>query len=80
MRNRALLGVAAGLSALTIGAGIASAQSDDDGGTDDTVVEQESTTTDDSTTQDREGCEDGGGAGGPGRAPGDSTPQDESTS
>ena len=55
MRNRALLGVSAGLTALTVGAGIASAQSNDDGGgTDDTVVEQPSTTdnstTDNSTT------------------------------
>jgi hypothetical protein len=54
MRNRALLGVAAGLTALTVGAGIASAQSNDDSGTDDTVVEQPSTTdnstTDNSTT------------------------------
>jgi hypothetical protein len=54
MKNRALLGVAAGLTALTVGAGIASAQSNDDGGTDDTVVDQPSTTdnstTDNSTT------------------------------
>jgi hypothetical protein len=49
MRSRVLLGVAAGLTALTVGAGIASAQSDDDTGTDDTVVEQP-TTTDNSTT------------------------------
>ncbi len=75
MRNRALLGVAAGLTALTVGAGIASAQSNDDGGTDDSVVEQppttDNSTTDNSTTDsttppddspsrgDRAGCDHG---------------------
>ena len=81
MRSRALIGVAAGLSALTLGAGIASAQSDDTrhrrhGGrtgvdpTDDSTTTDNSATTDDSTRPDREGCEDaGGGAGGPDQPP-----------
>jgi hypothetical protein len=75
--RRFAIGAAAGLAALTVGAGIASAQSDD-GGTDDTVVEQPSTTDDttapddsttddttapdDSTTDDNgEGCHEGRG-------------------
>jgi hypothetical protein len=79
--RRLLIGSAAGLAALTAGAGIAAAQSDEDG-TDDTVVEQPSTddttvpndtTTDDATRPDdstspgdREGCDDGRGAPGQG--------------
>jgi hypothetical protein len=50
MSTKALAGVAAGLAALTLGAGIASAQSDDD--TDPTVTEQQAPTTTESTPED----------------------------
>ena len=57
MTSKALAGVAAGLAVLTLGAGIASAQSDED--TDPTVTEQESPTDDQSPGESRpDGCDD----------------------
>ena len=73
MFNKLLLGAAAGLTVLTVGAGIAAAQSDDDTGTGDTTttVVDESTTSDtvDESTpaEDRDdGCGDGAGRAAPG--------------
>jgi hypothetical protein len=84
--RKLLFGAAAGLTALTVGAGIAAAQSDDTI-VDDTVVDDSTDTTtdvplDDTSSSGRPGCDDGGGdRPGPGEAPApaDGTTDDTAT-